>query len=45
MAGERVAFFVRRLARGRYSLTCRLRAELPGKFSVLPANGVYAPEL
>lgn len=42
---ERVAFFVRRLARGKHSLTYRLRAEVPGKFSALPANGVYAPEL
>ncbi len=44
---ERVADFVRRLARGKHSLTYRLRAEVPGKFSALPANGngVYAPEL
>jgi hypothetical protein len=41
----RVAFFVRRLARGKHSLTYRLRAEVPGKFSALSANGVYAPEL
>ncbi len=44
---ERVAFFVRRLARGKHSLSYRLRAEVPGTFSALPANGngVYAPEL
>lgn len=44
---ERVAFFLRRLARGKSSLSYRMRAEIPGKFSALPTrgNGVYAPEL
>jgi uncharacterized protein YfaS (alpha-2-macroglobulin family) len=44
---ERVAFFVRTLARGKHSLAYRLRAEIPGKFSALPtkASAVYAPEL
>ncbi|MCL2005363.1 MAG: MG2 domain-containing protein [Planctomycetaceae bacterium] len=44
---ERVAFFVYRLARGRHSLTYRLRAETPGEFSALPARiaAMYAPEL
>lgn len=44
---ERVAFFVRHMPRGKHSLTYRLRAEIPGQFSALPANGngVYAPEL
>lgn len=44
---ERVAFFVRELSRGRYSLTYRLRAETPGAFSALPARAqaMYAPEL
>ena len=43
---ERVAFFCRALARGKHSVAYRLRAEIPGKFSALPAKGsaVYAPE-
>jgi uncharacterized protein YfaS (alpha-2-macroglobulin family) len=44
---ERVAFFVRWLARGNHSISYRLRAETPGKFSALPAkaHAMYAPEL
>jgi hypothetical protein len=44
---NRVAFFVRQLARGKHSVSYRLRAEIPGKFSALPAQGyaMYAPEL
>ena len=44
---ERVAFFTRALARGKHSVSYRLRAEIPGKFSALPARGfaMYAPEL
>jgi len=44
---ERVTFFVRRLARGRHSVAYRLRAEIPGRFSALPAkaSAMYAPEL
>ena len=44
---ERVTFFVRRLARGKHSVSYRLRAEIPGKFSALPtkASAMYAPEL
>jgi len=44
---ERVSFFVRQLARGRHSVSYRLRAEVPGKFSALPtkAHAMYAPEL
>ena len=44
---ERVAFFVRALARGQHSLSYRLRAEIPGRFSALPtkASAMYAPEL
>ncbi|MCX7935949.1 MAG: alpha-2-macroglobulin, partial [Planctomycetota bacterium] len=44
---ERVAFFVRQLARGNHSVCYRLRAEIPGRFSALPARGyaMYAPEL
>ena len=44
---ERVSFFVRWLARGKHSVSYRVRAEIPGRFSALPtqATGVYAPEL
>ena len=44
---ERVCFFVRALARGKHSLSYRLRAEVPGQFSALPtrASAMYAPEL
>ncbi len=44
---QKVAFFVRRLARGRHSVSYRLRAEIPGRFSALPTKGyaMYAPEL
>ncbi|MFQ3651257.1 MAG: alpha-2-macroglobulin family protein, partial [Gemmataceae bacterium] len=44
---ERVCFFVRALARGKHSLSYRLRAEIPGQFSALPAraSAMYAPEL
>jgi alpha-2-macroglobulin len=44
---EKVAFFVRTLARGKHSMAYRMRAEIPGKFSALPtrAYAMYAPEL
>jgi hypothetical protein len=44
---NRVALFVRNLARGRHSLSYRMRAETPGQFSALPtrASAMYAPEL
>lgn len=44
---NRTAFFVRQLARGRHSVAYRLRAEIPGRFSALPARAfaMYAPEL
>jgi uncharacterized protein YfaS (alpha-2-macroglobulin family) len=44
---DRVSFFARTLARGKHSVSYRLRAEIPGKFSALPAraNAMYAPEL
>ncbi len=44
---DRVAFFVRELPRGRHSVAYRVRAEIPGRFSALPAvaSGMYAPEL
>ena len=42
-----LSFFVQSLARGRHSLSYRMRAEIPGKFSALPtqAEAMYAPEL
>jgi len=44
---DRVAFFFRTLARGRHSISYRVRAEIPGRFSALPTRGsaMYAPEL
>jgi hypothetical protein len=44
---ERVALFVRWLARGRHSVSYRIRAEIPGRFSALPtqASAMYSPEL
>ncbi len=44
---ERVAFFMRTLSRGKHSVSYRLRAEIPGQFSALPARAyaMYAPEL
>ncbi|MFO0926728.1 MAG: MG2 domain-containing protein [Gemmataceae bacterium] len=44
---DRVAFFVRWLARGKHSVSYRMRAEIPGQFSALPAkaSAMYAPEL
>jgi alpha-2-macroglobulin len=44
---DRVAFFVRTLARGEHSVSYRLRAVVPGRFHALPARAqaMYAPEL
>ena len=44
---DRVAFFFRTLARGKHSISYRMRAEIPGRFSALPTRGsaMYAPEL
>jgi uncharacterized protein YfaS (alpha-2-macroglobulin family) len=44
---EKVAVFVRALPRGKHSISYRMRAEIPGKFSALPtvAEAMYAPEL
>jgi len=44
---EKVCFFARSLPRGKHSLSYRLRAETPGRFSALPTVGyaMYAPEL
>ena len=42
-----VRFFIRSLARGKHSVSYRLRAEIPGRYSALPAHAsaMYAPEL
>jgi len=44
---EKVAFFLASLPQGRRTLTYRLRAEIPGRFHVLPTNGyaMYAPDI
>jgi alpha-2-macroglobulin len=44
---NRVVFFARTLARGKHSVSYRMRAEIPGRFSALPtrAAAMYAPEL
>ena len=44
---NRVSFFIRSLARGKHSVSYRLRAEIPGRYSALPAraSAMYAPEL
>jgi hypothetical protein len=44
---NRVNFFLRWLAQGKHSVSYRLRAEIPGQFSALPAtaSAMYAPEL
>ena len=44
---EKVALFVRWLPRGKHSVSYRLRAEIPGKFSAMPtrAEAMYSPEL
>ena len=44
---QTVCFFTRTLSRGLHSVRYRVRAEVPGKFSALPAiaYGMYAPEL
>ena len=44
---ERVCFFARALARGKHSVSYRMRAEIPGTFNALPTrvSAMYAPEL
>jgi uncharacterized protein YfaS (alpha-2-macroglobulin family) len=44
---NRVALFLSNLMRGRHSVSYRMRAEIPGSFSALPAviEAMYAPEL
>lgn len=44
---NRVALFNSRLARGKHSISYRMRAEIPGRFSALPTkiSAMYAPEL
>jgi alpha-2-macroglobulin len=47
MRNTLVRFYVHRLARGKHSMSYRMRAVTPGKFTALPviATGAYAPEL
>ena len=47
MRNTLIRFYVRRLARGKHSMSYRMRAVTPGKFIALPAiaTGAYAPEL
>ncbi|MEN6459355.1 MAG: MG2 domain-containing protein [Thermoguttaceae bacterium] len=44
---NRVVFFARTLARGKHSVSYRMRAETPGRFSALPTrvSAMYAPDL
>jgi len=44
---DRVAFFVKRLARGEHSISYRVRSEVPGEYHALPTTirAMYAPEL
>ena len=44
---ERVCFYLRQVPLGKHSLTYKLKAEIPGIFSALPAkaSAMYAPEL
>ncbi len=44
---RKVAFFIAKMPQGTRALTYRLRAEIPGKFHVLPTNGyaMYAPDI
>ena len=46
-AAGAAALSQRTLARGKHSVSYRMRAEIPGKFSALPtrASAMYAPEL
>ncbi len=44
---RKICLFVKNLARGKHSVSYRMRAEIPGRFSALPtkAYAMYAPEL
>jgi hypothetical protein len=44
---QTVGFFVRSLSRGLHSVSYRVRVEVPGKYSALPAIifGMYAADL
>lgn len=44
---QKVAFFLSALSQGKRTLSYRLRAEIPGRFNVLPTNGyaMYAPDI
>jgi uncharacterized protein YfaS (alpha-2-macroglobulin family) len=47
LADDKVLFFVQSLQAGEHTLRYRLRAEIPGRFLALPANGfaMYNPEI
>ena len=47
LVGKPAPDFTGALPLGKHNLSYRLRAEIPGKFSALPAkaSGMYAPEL
>ncbi len=47
MRNTEVRFYIRSLARGKHSMSYRMRAVTPGKFIAMPtiATGAYAPEL
>ena len=47
MCNTLTRFYIRSLARGKHSMSYRMRAVTPGKFIALPtiATGAYAPEL
>ncbi len=44
---DRVSLFVTHLGRGRHSVSYRMRAEIPGRFSALPTRlkAMYAPDI
>ena len=44
---QKVAFFLSYLPQGKRTLSYRLRAQIPGRFHVLPASGyaMYAPDI
>ena len=44
---DKVAFFVTQLSQGEHLIRYRLRAEIPGRFHVLPTRGfaMYAPDI
>ena len=44
---ERVAFFCSRLPQGKHEIAYRLRAEIPGRFHIMPTQGhaMYLPDV